>query len=114
MLLSGGSCPNELDREFEELGICHTDAGAFLMEHWRLPMILVEVAREHHSLRASSQSQLVALVTRACRLANSLPFAVIAESLEMPDSNGPLVEPIPDRNAYCLRIADGINQMECF
>ena len=103
---------DELQVEFESLGVSHPDAGAFLLERWDLPAELVVVAREHHS-RSGGRSTLVDMVSRSCRTADSLGFALTAKAAfdNAPDHS--LESLIPGQNTSWLRVADGINQLDC-
>jgi putative nucleotidyltransferase with HDIG domain len=65
-----------LAAEEQEIGIAHTAAGAFLLETWRLPGTLVEVAQLHHDPARPDIADLVGLVHCACGLSDRLGFAV--------------------------------------
>jgi putative nucleotidyltransferase with HDIG domain len=101
------------EQELNTLGILHTEAGAFLLEHWGLPAELVEVARNHHSTAPELQPRLVELVSCGCYVADALGFPVTAidgheSTLQERHSNL-----LTDEDAFRFRIADGINQIEC-
>jgi HD-like signal output (HDOD) protein len=96
-----------LEREFESLAVTHTDAGAFLLQKWGLPQELAVVARDHHCCTRGRQSSLVELVSEGCHIADSLGFSLTTKS---PDA---LERLAPDHDTFWLRIADGINQLDC-
>lgn len=60
-------------------GITHAQAGAILLERWRLPDALAECARWHHD---PAQARIDPLLTRLVHLASSL-----AEHFEGPDTD---------------------------
>ena len=103
---------DEIELEFQALGVSHPDAGAFLLQKWGLPPELVEVARKHHSCAPGSQSSLVELVSRGCNMADTLGFAVRVKTPDdAPDETRSGL--IPSQDPFWIRIADGINQLDC-
>jgi putative nucleotidyltransferase with HDIG domain len=107
-------CPADLrEREFETLGVRHTDAGAFLLQHWGLPSDLVEAARDHHGPPLDGQPRLVELVSCGCHLADAIGFAVTAKPPDECAPDDTLSCLVTDQDAFSFRIADGINQIEC-
>jgi hypothetical protein len=65
------------------------------------------VARDHHCCTRGRQSSLVELVSEGCHIADSLGFSLTAK---VPDA---LERLAPDQDTFWLRIADGINQLDC-
>jgi putative nucleotidyltransferase with HDIG domain len=62
-----------LDAEREVLDFNHAEIGGALLERWGLPEALVELVREHHTLRGSpSRARLIAIVHFADILARGL------------------------------------------
>lgn len=96
------------------LGVGHTDAGAFLLQHWGLPSSLVEVAREHHSSPLQRRSRLVELVSYGYHLADAIGFTVTAKPPGDRAADAMLSRLVPDQDAFHFRICDGINQIEYF
>ena len=103
------SGPVKTDGDLQELervrfGIDHCEAGAWLLEQWKLPQIFVDVARHHHAPQPEG-GELTMLVNAACIIANRLGFNVVqVESeeieLELSDELG-------------STIADMIGSLEC-
>lgn len=91
------------EMELAHFGIDHCDAGAWVIEQWRLPQPFVEVALRHHAPQPES-SELTMLVNAACAIANRLGFSVVpVEASEIViDANDQL----------CGSIADFINSLE--
>ena len=89
--------------ELAHFGVDHCDAGAWVIEQWRLPQPFVEVALHHHAPRPES-SELTMLVNAACAIANRLGFSVVpVEASEIAvDANDQL----------CCTIADFITSLE--
>jgi HD-like signal output (HDOD) protein len=63
----------ELERE--HFGLDHCEAGAWLIEHWRLPATFVDVALNHHAPK-SDGNELTMLVHAGCVVADRLGFSV--------------------------------------
>jgi putative nucleotidyltransferase with HDIG domain len=103
-----------LKREVELLGVSHTDAGAFLLQHWGLPSTLVEVARKHHCSPLERKSRLVELVSHGCRLADAIGFAVTGKTPGDRAADAMVSNLVDDQDAFYFRICDGINQIEYF
>jgi putative nucleotidyltransferase with HDIG domain len=61
--------------EREQFGADHSEAGAGLLELWKLPKVFAEVARHHHA-PAPDGSELIMLVNASCAVANRLGFSV--------------------------------------
>lgn len=112
-LISADRRSISLQREFEELGVCHTDAGAYILEQWELPKQLVEVARQHHQRRPGAKSELIEIVRHACQAANHLLFTATPAVQDADKGDMSWERLISDQNACYLRIADGINILEC-
>ena len=64
-------------REFERkhFGMDHCEAGAWVVENWKLPRIFGTVARYHHDPQPGSE--LTMLVNGACAVANRLGFSLV-------------------------------------
>ena len=91
----------ELERE--RFGVDHCEAGAWLLEQWKLPQIFVDVARHHHAPKPEG-AELTMLVNAACVIANRLGFYLVQvepEEIELDLSD--------DLGA---NIADMINSLE--
>jgi HD-like signal output (HDOD) protein len=87
-LIQQGGALLELERA--HFGIDHCEAGAWLIEHWKLPLAFVEVAKNHHAPK-SDGSELTMLVNGACVVADRLGFSVRrAPSEEAVDSSDEL------------------------
>ena len=83
-------------QEREYFGADHCEAGAWLVEKWRLPRLFVEVARHHHTPTAESD-QLVILVNASCLIANQLGFSVtVSEPEEGSGGNDKLASSITE------------------
>jgi HD-like signal output (HDOD) protein len=81
----------------------HCQAGAWLLEQWKLPQIFVDAARHHHAPKAEG-GELTMLVNAACVIANRLGFYVVqleSEEVELDLSD-----------ELGAAIADTINSME--
>lgn len=61
------------DCELSGFGIHHAEAGALLLEHWRLPEDLITSAREHER-PCESLDTVNGIVQAGCRIAESLGF----------------------------------------
>jgi putative nucleotidyltransferase with HDIG domain len=109
-LLATSQATDGLQLEFESLGVSHTEAGAFLLQRWGLPSNLVEVAREHHCNTPWGRSSHVELVSRGCNMADCLGFTVTPQ---VPASGAADDMPASGKDTFWLRIADGINQLDC-
>jgi putative nucleotidyltransferase with HDIG domain len=102
------SGPLRTDADLQELerarfGVDHCEAGAWLLEHWKLPQIFVDVARHHHAPKPEG-AELTMLVNAACVIANRLGFCLVQvepEEIELDLSD--------DLGA---NIADMINSLE--
>lgn len=101
MIASGG---NLLDLERTHFGLDHCEAGAWVIEHWRLPKSFVDVALHHHSPQ-SDGGELTMLVHAACVVADRLGFSVIPAKSDEID-----VDP---NDELGLSIAKTIHALEC-
>jgi putative nucleotidyltransferase with HDIG domain len=72
MLASGGDLP-ELERA--QFGLDHCEAGAWVIEHWKLPKSFVDVVLHHHAPQPEG-SELTMLVHAACVVADRLGFSI--------------------------------------
>ena len=61
--------------ELAHFGVDHCEAGAWLIEHWKLPTAFVDVALNHHAPK-SDGNELTMLVHAACAVADRLGFSV--------------------------------------
>ncbi|HEV3329873.1 MAG TPA: HDOD domain-containing protein [Bryobacteraceae bacterium] len=64
-----------LELERAHFGIDHCEAGAWLIEQWKLPLAFVEVAMNHHSPK-SEGSEVTMRVNGACAVADRLGFSI--------------------------------------
>jgi putative nucleotidyltransferase with HDIG domain len=64
-----------LELERAHFGVDHCEAGARLIEHWKLPLAFVDVALNHHAPK-SDGSEVTMLVNGACVVADRLGFSV--------------------------------------
>jgi putative nucleotidyltransferase with HDIG domain len=103
-----------LEGEFELMGVSHTDAGAFLLQRWGLPPELVNVAREHHCPPREGEAKHVDLVWCGCHIADAVGFTVTAKRADDTGLDESLSSLVSDPADIHFRIADGINQLECF
>jgi len=72
--IQNGEDIDELERR--EFGLSHTEAGAWVVEKWKLPKAFVEVALDHHS-PGKEASDLTLLVCLACQTADRLGFSMM-------------------------------------
>src|SRR5712692_4173633 len=72
MIASGGDL---LALERTHFGLDHCEAGAWLVEQWRLPKWLIDVVLHHHTPQPEG-SELTMLVHAACVVADRLGFSV--------------------------------------
>lgn len=103
------SGPFKTDADMQQLertrfGVDHCEAGAWLLEQWKLPQIFVDVARYHHAPKPEG-GELTMLVNAACVIANRLGFYVVQVEpeeieLDLGDELG-------------SNIAEMINSLEC-
>lgn len=77
-LIHKGGDVQQQEREY--FGADHSEAGAALIESWKLPRVFAEVARNHHAATGES-GELVMLVNASCAVANRLGFSVAAAEL---------------------------------
>jgi len=80
-LVRGGGDIQELERQ--HFGADHCEAGAALLETWKLPAAFAEVALHHHA-PVSESGELTMLVNASCAVANRLGFSVGAFEAEEP------------------------------
>jgi putative nucleotidyltransferase with HDIG domain len=71
-----------LASEQRELGITHVDAGACLLQDWRLPDVLVEVAQFHHDPTRAGDTDYIGMAHCACAMADALGFVVSGKASE--------------------------------
>ena len=72
------------ERERARFGVDHCEAGAWLLEQWKLPQIFADVARDHHDPRPDG-NELTMLVNAASVVANRLGFYVVPLDSERVD-----------------------------
>jgi HD-like signal output (HDOD) protein len=101
MIASGGDL---LELERAHFGLDHCAAGAWVIEHWKLPKVLVDVALHHHAPQPEG-SELTMLVHAACVVADRLGF-----SLRPVDSDEIDVDP---NDELGLSITQVIHSLEC-
>jgi HD-like signal output (HDOD) protein len=98
-LISRGGDLRSLERT--HFGIDHCEAGALLIEHWRLPQIFADVAR-HHGDPGLDATNLMMVVHAACGFSNEIGFSL------RPPVGGPNVS-----EKLGFFIAATINSLEC-
>lgn len=81
--VNGDGDLRELERQ--HFGIDHCEAGAWVIEQWKLPRVYGEVARYHHE--PQPHCELTMLVNGACAVASRLGFAIRPLSADEIDSN---------------------------
>jgi putative nucleotidyltransferase with HDIG domain len=84
-LVRKGGDVQQLERE--HFGADHCEAGAWVLESWKLPRVFAEVARHHHAPTTES-SELIMLVNASCVIANRLGFSVAASEANDLESGG--------------------------
>jgi putative nucleotidyltransferase with HDIG domain len=77
------------DAEKEVVGIDHGEAGAALLQSWRLPESIVEAAANHHRPVLKPEARLSVLV----HIVNAAAHHA---------------DPVPDQNSHHLKIADAV------
>lgn len=109
------TCPpaDLLQREVQTLGVNHAEAGAFLLQHWGLPVELVEVSREHHGPLSEKKDKLVELVSWGCRLSDAIGYSLTAIAPDDEANEDALDYLGADREGFFFRVSDAINQIEC-
>ena len=85
-----------VDLERKAIGTCHTEVGAMLAEHWKLPREFVDSIRNHHDVAALGQAEPMDI---AVFVANQVAKLQLEESQRLSD-----VEPVPNFVAEWLRI----------
>jgi putative nucleotidyltransferase with HDIG domain len=70
--------------ERARFGIDHCEAGAWVIEHWKLPIAFVDVALNHHAPKPEG-GELTMLVHAACVVADRLGFSVTTSHSDEPD-----------------------------
>ena len=99
--LAAGANIDELERD--RFGVDHCEAGAWVIEKWRLPNPLVEVTLHHHN-PPQDATPLTALVHEACQTADRLGFSLVPVSGEAE---------LKPADELCFSIALAINAWEC-
>ena len=105
-----------LPSEQQELRITHTAAGAFLLQDWRLPEILVLVVRLHHDPPKPDVTDCIGTVHCGCALADRLGFVVTGMAgpedltLNVPPPWLDILAGLPAEFAFS--IAERINSLE--
>ena len=92
------------EEELIHFGVDHCEAGAWVIEKWRLPQPFIEVALHHHRPKPN-HSPLTMLVHSSCVVANRLGFSLSQVTDEQVES-----EPTEELG---LSIALLINSLEC-
>ena len=100
--LAQGENLEEMERG--RFGIDFSEAGAWVIEKWRLPNSLVEVVLEHHN-PGEQASRMTLLVHSACEIADQLGFSL------MPVAGAP--EELGPTSELGFSIALAINAWEC-
>lgn len=86
------SCGKDLDEmERRHFGVDHREAGAWVIEQWKLPKSFIEVVLDYHNPKPDS-SDLTLIVNLACQVAERLGFSVASservEELDPADDIG--------------------------
>jgi len=66
-----------LDLEKKRFGLDHCEAGRQLVEQWNLPQEFRVIAGRHHDRPSGAPFDLLTMVHAACRLADTLGYAVV-------------------------------------
>jgi putative nucleotidyltransferase with HDIG domain len=90
-----------LELERTCFGVDHCEAGALLIEQWKLPQVFADVARNHHDPQLDANN-LTMVVHAACVFADQLGF-----SLRPPQEGANISEELG------FSIAATINSLEC-
>jgi len=100
-LVGRGGDVQQLERE--QFGADHSEAGACLLERWKLPQVFADVARHHHA-PAPEGGELIMLVNASCVIANRLGFSVAVSEVDELELAG--------NDKLALSIADTIGLLE--
>ena len=98
--LATGADVDEMERQ--NFGLDHCEAGAWVVEKWKLPADFIEVALDHHKPNADS-TELTTLVHEACEMADRLGFSFLR--VEREDELGPA-----DQTGFSIALA--VNSLE--
>ncbi len=90
-----------LDYERELFGLDHAEAGRLLVNKWNLPEPFPLIAGRHHDPTQSSEVDLLAVVSMACRLSDTLGFEV-TQPLR-PVTLDDILAPLPEAVRFRLR-----------
>ena len=86
-----------LDREKEQFGVDHCEAGRWLAEQWNMPVELQAAAGRHHDRPSEDEFGTVEVVHYACALADALGYAVTSNIAGRPVSE--IVAGLPEQAA---------------
>jgi len=108
-----------LEREREQFGIDHCEAGQSLVMRWNLPRSFAEITAHHHYPPREGRFDLLEVVHLACQMADALGFAAAhhpdapsyVEILAAVPEPGRHLLPT-DRNEFAFRVAAIINSIE--
>jgi len=100
-LVSRRADVRELERQ--HFGADHSEAGACLLELWKLPRLFAEVARHHHTPGPES-GELIMLVNASCAVANRLGFSVVALEADQLELAG--TDPLASKIIEAIRILE--------
>jgi putative nucleotidyltransferase with HDIG domain len=114
-----GAPGDVLQRERDQFGIDHCEAGESLVMRWNLPRSFADITSRHHRPPREGCFDLIEVVHLACQMADALGF----EAAHHPDAP-PYVEILArvpesgrdllpaDRNEFAFRVAAIINSIE--
>ena len=100
-LVRRGGDVQQLERE--HFGADHCEAGAWLLQQWKLPNVFAEIARHHHAPGPES-GELIMLVNASCLIANRLGFSVAICEVDDLEPGG--------NDKLALSIAESIGVLE--
>ena len=94
-----------LDREKEQFGVDHCEAGRWLGEQWNTPVELQAAAGRHHGRPSEDEFGTVEVVHYACGLADALGFAVASNIAGRPFAQ--IVADLPEQVAERIGSDEG-------
>lgn len=108
-----------LQRERNQFGIDHCEAGRSLVTRWNLPRSFAEITSQHHQPAREGRFDVLEVVHLACQMADALGF----EAAHHPDASSyvEILAHVPepgrnqlptDRNEFAFRVAAIINSIE--
>lgn len=86
--------------ERDLFGVDHCEAGRWLTEAWKLPKPFIDCAASHHT-PPGARSDLVAVINRACRVADALGFDAVPS--KTPQDFDQIIGSLPERDRRRFR-----------